>query len=128
MIDENEQSIENFIKNSTFEKFRQDVYNHSMSSGNSVRQAEYVEEMESPKPSITGGHEVVFEIQTLIFKQNEKLEIIGTESINKDRFHVPVPADKDHVEYAANTFKKFVDCLVNVLKNEEEDEQNNKTE
>lgn len=124
-----DEKVNKIYNSDIFEQFKKDVKDHvSNQSSGDILQSSYIDEIQNPKPTMTGAHEIVFEIKTIVFKQNEKLENVAAETMNQDRFHIPVPLEVDHTQYAAKIFKKFVDNLVHILANDNEDkdeQQNN---
>lgn len=106
------------IQQNLMQDFMNDVKEQASKINNTEaeNQANYIKENSFPQRLFGGGKEIMFEINCIVFLENEKSEIIGTESVKQDRFHIPVEPGKDDKKYAKSVFNKFFQCLSNVLK------------
>lgn len=128
--DKNIEAVKNIIGDEQLQKFSEDIAEYTKtlkSSGSNQRAYDEVSQIHTPEKIFSDAKEIVFEIRTIVFNENEKAEIIGTESVHQDRIHVPVPATADHKEYASEVFNMFMSCLAGTLK-ENNNEQNHQIE
>lgn len=55
--------------------------------------------------------EIVFKIEGTVYNQNSQQEIIATEGIFDQSYHIPVPSGVEYIPYINTFMKQFISCL-----------------
>lgn len=109
----------NDVKSSQEKTNNEFIENETKAEENSLKNHQF------PQRVFEGGKEILFEINGIVYLENEKSEIIGTKSVRQEKFHIPVPLDKNDTEYIEAIFQKFIQYLTESLRSEADNERNN---
>lgn len=63
------------------------------------------------KKLIDCPREIVFKLEGTVYNQNSKQEVIATEAIFDQSYHIPVPSGVNYQEYIQYFINHFVSCL-----------------